>query len=159
MRHLLIPLLSAIGLATPARPDDVSDLRDRALKAAAKDPADIQKFKRFTLKAKGTSRQTAESIAATFDLVAVYPGKLKATWQFGPGGNRQSQTDCGSDDRGWRQTSGFPPADLPGEELNDFRTDAHAVFASTLLVLTEPDSRLSAGWLSAWGGPAQYGRR
>src|SRR5262249_7786251 len=35
--------------------------------------------------------------------------------------------------------------DLSVEELNDFRTDVYGVFASNLLTLTEPETKLSLG--------------
>jgi hypothetical protein len=145
MPRLLLALPLALVLPTAARPDEAADLKDRVLKAAARDPAGIQKFKLFTLKAKGKSRVTGTETPADFDLAAVYPGKLKATWEFGAGAGKQFVTMCASDDRGWRQGTNFPPTDLSVEELNDFRSDAYGLFASTLLPLTEKETKVSLG--------------
>jgi hypothetical protein len=130
-------------LAIGARADDATELRDRVLKAAAKNPADIQKFKAFKMKAKGISKLSAEPQPANFELVAIYPGKLKGTWEFGGGENKQFVSIAASNDTGWRHGKDFPPADLSVEELNDFRSDMFGVFTSTLLTLTETDVKLT----------------
>jgi hypothetical protein len=159
MRRLLLALPVALLLPAPARPDEVTELRDRVLHAAAQAPADINKFKLFRMKAKGTSKLSAEPTAATFDLAAVYPGKLKATWEFGGGENKQFVTVCGSDDKGWRHGTNFPATDLTLEELNDFRTDVYGVFCSTLLTLTEPDTKLALTGHSKVGSDPVIGLR
>ena len=151
MRRFLFALSFAVALPAPARPDEVSELRDRVLRAAARDPADIQKFKLYTMRAKGTSKVSPEPVAATFDLAVVYPGKLKATWEFGGGENKQFVTVCASDDKGWRLGTNFPPTDLTVDQLNDFRTDVYGVFCSTLVALTEPDTRVSLSGRSKVG--------
>ena len=151
MRQLLLALPLALALPTAVRADEAADLRDRVLKAAAKDPAEIQKFKIFTLKAKGTSRVTGAALPANFELVAVYPSKLKATWEFGEGAGKNFVTIAAADDRGWRRGSNFPVADLSAEELNDFRSDVYAVFASTLLTLTEKETKVTLGERSKVG--------
>lgn len=152
MRRLLLALPFALVFPVAARSDEASDLRDRVLKAAAKEPADLQKFKLFTLKAKGTSRVAGgKPVPTAFDVVAVYPGKLKATLDVGEGANRYVVTRCASDDRGWTRGNNFPPIDLATEDLNDFRSDAYAVFASTLLTLTEKETTVSMGERSKVG--------
>lgn len=151
MRHLLLALPLALVLPTAARPDEAADLRDRVLKAAAGDPADIQKFKLYTLQARGTSKVTGEALPANFELVAVYPSKLKAAWEFGEGAGKNLVTICAADDRGWRRGNNFPVADLSAEELNDFRSDVYAVFASTLLTLTEKETKVTLGERSKVG--------
>jgi hypothetical protein len=155
MRRLLLAIPFALVLPAAARPDEASDLRDRVLKAAAKEPADIQKFKLFTLRARGTSRVGGvDPVPTAFEVVAVYPGKLKATWEVGEGANKQVVTRCASDDRGWTRGNTFPSADLPAEELNDLRNDAYAVFASTLVTLTEKETTVSLGERSKVGPDA-----
>jgi hypothetical protein len=151
MRRLLLALPFALALPAAARPDEVSDLRDRVLKAAAKDPADINKFKGFVLKAKGTARPNEEAVSATLELVAVYPGKVKMTWGFTSGEMKHVHTDCASDDKGWRQATNIPTMDLSVEELNDLRTDVYGVFCWTLLALTEPETKLALGGRSKVG--------
>jgi hypothetical protein len=155
--RLVLALPFAFLVTASARPDEVTELRDRVLHAAAKDPADIQKFKIYTMKAKGTSRLSAEPTAATFDLAVVYPSKLKGTWEFGGSQNKHSVTICASDDKGWRVGSNFPITDLSIEELNDFRTDVYGVFSSTLLTLTEPETKLSLAGRSKVGGDSVVG--
>jgi hypothetical protein len=155
-RPCLVPLFVLLVPAA-ARPDDVTDLRDLVLKAAAKDPADIQKFKAFTLKAKGTSLLGPEPAAGSFELVAVYPGKLKVSWVFGSGDAKTAVSVCASDDKGWRSQTGVATRDMTVEELNDLRTDTYGVFASTLLALTEPETKLSAGGQSKVGGDPVVG--
>lgn len=156
MPRSLPALAVLLVLAAIGRTDEATELRDRVLKAAAKDPADIQKFKMFTLKAKGVSRVNSEATPATFELTAVYPSKLKATWEFS-GDTKTAVTICGSDDRGWRKAAGFDAGDLPSEELNDFRNDTYGVFASTLIVLTGPETKLTLGPKSKVGGDAVVG--
>jgi hypothetical protein len=149
--RLVLALPFAFLVTTSARSDEVTELRDRVLHAAAKDPADIQKFKLFRLKAKGTSKMSAEPTEATFELTAVYPGKVKSTWEFGGAENRKFVTDCAADDRGWRKGSDFPAIDVSVEELNDYRTDVYAVFSSTLITLTEPETKVSLAGRSKVG--------
>jgi hypothetical protein len=155
--RLLLALPLALLVTASARPDEVTELRDRVLHAAAKDPADIQKFKIYTMKAKGTSKLSAEPTAAVFDLTVVYPSKLKGTWEFGGSQNKQSVTICASDDKGWRVGTNFPITDLSVEELNDFRTDVYGVFSSTLLTLTEPETKLSLAGRSKIGADSVVG--
>ena len=157
MARLCLTLLLALIAAPAARPDEVTDLRDRVLKAAARDPAAIQKFKGFALKAKGTSLLGPEPAAGSFELVAVYPGKLKVSWAFGTGDARTAVSVCASDDKGWRSQSGAPTRDMTVEELNDLRTDTYGVFASTLLTLTEPETKLSLGGRSKVDGEPVVG--
>jgi hypothetical protein len=157
MPRLLLTLLFLLAVPAVAHPDEVTDLRDRVLKAAAKDPADVQKFKAFTLKAKGTSLLGPEPAVGTFELVAVYPGKLKVSWAFGSGDTKTAVSVCANDDKGWRSQSGAPARDMTIEELNDLRTDTYGVFASTLLTLTEPETKLAPGGRSKVGGAPVVG--
>jgi hypothetical protein len=144
MRRLLLTLPIALIAPAAARPDEAADLKDRVVKAAAKDPADLKKFAVHTLRAKGVSKLAPEPLAATFELIAVYPGQMKATWEFGAGPMKNFVTLCGTDDRGWRRGSAFPTMDLTLEEVNDFRADAYAIWAATLLTLDDRDTKLSA---------------
>jgi hypothetical protein len=153
MRQTLFAITVAVLVPTTARTDEAGDLKDRVLKAAAKDPADIQKFKLYTLKAKGTSRVPGDDrpVPTGFELIAVYPGKLKVTWKVGEGALRHEVTRCASDDRGWQSGNSFPTSDLSTEDLNDFRTDMHGVFCSTLLALTEKETQVTLGERSKVG--------
>jgi hypothetical protein len=158
MRHLLFALSLAIALPAAARPDEVSDLKDKALKAAAKDPADLKKFRSHTLKARGISRLSPEPTAATFELAAVWPGQFRATWEFGPpGGAKNGITLIASDDKGWEKQIGLATADLSVEKLNDLRSDAYAYWVSTLTTLNDAETRLSAGGTSKVGDDAVVG--
>jgi len=157
MRRFLLALPLTLLAVSPARPDEVTELRDRVLQAVAKDPAEIQKFKIYTMKAKGISKLSAEPTEATFELAAVYPSKLKGTWEFGGGANKKFVTICAADDKGWRHGTDFPVADLTIEELNDFRTDVYGVFSSTLLTLTEPETKLSLAGRSKVGTDSVVG--
>jgi len=159
MPRLRLPVLLVLIAPAAARPDEVTDLRDRVLKAAAKDPADIQKFKAFALKAKGTSLLGPEPAPGSFELVAVYPGKLKVSWVFETGDGKTAVSVCAADDKGWRSQTGAPTRDMTVEELNDLRTDTYGVFASTLLALTEPETKLSLAGRSKLGGDPVVGLR
>lgn len=153
----LLALPVALALPVLGQADEVADLKDRALKAAAKDPADIQKFKMFVLKAKGKASPRGVPEDASLDLFAVYPGKVKATWEFMGSGSKHFHTVCGRDDTGWRRASNIPVMDLSVEEVNDFRSDVYAVFSSTLLTLTEPETKVSPGERAKVGGDPVIG--
>lgn len=140
----LPPVFTLVLLVPAARADDVTDLRDRVLKAQAPDPADIKKFRNFTMKAKGVSKLAPEPLPGTFEMAATYPGHMRLTWEFGKEGAKSSVTLCGTDDRGWKKGSNFPLADMTVEEVNDFRADAYAIWVSTLITLEDRDNRLSA---------------
>jgi hypothetical protein len=155
MRRLL-PTIPLILLATgPTLADEATDLRDKALAAAAKDPADLKKFQIYTLKAKGKSHLTGEPLDARFDLAAVWPGRVRTTWEFGGGANKQTATKCAVDDQGWQLAPGLAPTELTPEEQSDFRTDAYAVvFTSTLLTLSDAKNTLTpAGRSKVSGDP------
>src|SRR5262245_7428812 len=156
MRRLL-PLLLSLLIPTAACPDEATDLRDKALAAAAKNPADLKKFKMYTLKAKGTSRLSAEPVDAAFDLVAVWPSRMRATWEFDSGANTKTATMCGVDDQGWQRATGLAPTDLTPDELTDFRADAYAVFTSTLLTLSEAGNTLTLAGRSKVNGDPLVG--
>ena len=157
MRRLLAALSLAVFLSNTANADDVTDLRDRVLKAAAKDPKDIEKFKLFTQKCKGTSRPGPEPVPATVTRTGVYPDKLREEWELGEGPGRAGLIVCVAGDVGWRKPKDEPSFDLPVDELNELRADAYAVWASTLITLTEPDTKLSAGGTSKVGADTVLG--
>jgi len=155
-RHALTLLL--ILVTTPyTRADEATDLRDKALAAAAKDPAALKKFRVHTIKAKGTSRLTPEPVNATFDMAAEWPGKLRASWEFGAGANKNTATICAFDDQGWRTATNIPLGDLTPEELTDFRADVYAVFMSTLFPLAEDGNTLTLAGRSKVNGDAVIG--
>jgi hypothetical protein len=142
MPRLLLVCFVVLFSTIYARADDATDLRDRAMKAHAKDPADLKKFRTHTLKAKGESRLTPEPAPATFELAAVWPGQLRARWEFGTGAMKNTLTLCGSDDRGWKAGS-FPTVEMNIEEMNDFKSDAYALWVSTLSTLSDAETKLA----------------
>ncbi|HKB02206.1 MAG TPA: hypothetical protein VKD90_08305 [Gemmataceae bacterium] len=144
MRSLFFVLPLTLLAAAAVRADEATDLRDRVIKAHAKDPADLKKFKVHTVKAKGEFRPGSDAVAATFEMAAVYPGRMKLTWEFGTGATKTSATLCGTDDQGWRKGSNFAAMDLAVEEVNDFRADAYAIWVATLITLDDKETRLSA---------------
>lgn len=144
MRRLLLPLSLALVLPAAARPDEASDLKDKALKAAAKDPADMAKVRVHTLKAKGVSKLGPEPVPATWEIQAAWPGQMRLTWEFGLGAARNAVTLVASDDRGWRRVAGTPAADLSVEELNDLRAGCYAIWVGTLTTLNDPETKLAA---------------
>jgi hypothetical protein len=143
MRRLFVILPIALLAPAPARPDDATDLRDRVVKAIAKDPADLKKLRVHTVKAKGEFKTGSTVLPATFEMAAVYPGHMRLTWEFGDGPTKSSVTLCGADDRGWKRGTAFPPTDMTVEEVNDFRSDAYAIWVATLTTLEERDNKLS----------------
>jgi hypothetical protein len=143
MRRLLL-ILPLTLLVPAARADDVTDLRDRVLKAQAKDPADLKKFRTFRMKAKGVSKLAPEPLPGTFEMAAVYPSHMRLTWEFGTGPMKNSVTLCGADDRGWKAVPAFQPTEMSVEEVNDFRADAYAIWVSTLVTLDDRNNKLSA---------------
>jgi hypothetical protein len=157
MRYPLLALPIALLWPAAARPDEATDLRDRAVQAAAKDPADLQKFRIHTIKAKGISKLTPEPVPAAFELAAVYPGQLKATWEFGTGATKNSVTVCASNDQGWKRVGSLPAADMGLEDLNDLRADAYAIWVATLMPLTDPQTKLAAVGRSKVGNDAVVG--
>lgn len=159
MRYLLPALAVALVLPAASRADAVSDLKDKALKAVAKDPADLKKIRTHTLKAKGLSKLNAEPAPATLEIMASWPGQLRATWEFAAGTAKNGITLCGSDDKGWRRPVGAPAIDLSVEELNDFRSDAYAYWVSTLTTLNDVETRLSAGGTAKVGDKPVIGLR
>jgi hypothetical protein len=142
MSRLLLVLVVALISNASIRADDATELRDRAIKAHAKDPADIKKFRVHTIKAKGESRLAPDPVPATFELAAVWPGKMRVSWEFGTGAMKNVVTLCGSDDRGWKAGS-FPTTEMTIEEMNDFRSDAYAVWVSTLSTLSDAETKLA----------------
>jgi len=143
MRSLVLIVAIAVLCPTAAFSDDVSDLRDRVLKAVAKDPADLKKLKTHTLKAKGISRIGPEPSPATFEMSAVWPGQVRLQWEFGVGANKNTLIVAGTDDRGWKKISDMKAIDLSVEEFNDFRSDTYAIWVSTLSTLSDVDSKLA----------------
>lgn len=143
MRRLLLVLPFVLVIPAVARPDEVADLRDRALKAFAKDPADIKKIRVHTLKAKGITKLGGEPSPATYEESAVWPGHVRFFWEFGTGSSKNNITIAGIDDRAWRKVGTAGVADLGPEELNDFRADAYAMWVSTLSTMSDAESKLT----------------
>jgi len=143
MRWLLLVLSFAFLHVTLARSDEATDLRDRAIKACAKEPADLKKLKIHTLKAKGISRIGPEPAPATFELAAVWPSQVRLSWEFGVGAAKNVLTIVGTDDRGWKKIGDMKATELNVEDLNDFRADAYAIWVSTLSTLNDADSKLA----------------
>jgi hypothetical protein len=157
MRRLFFVLPFTLLAPAPARPDEATDLRDRVIKAHAKDPADLKKFRVHTVKAKGDFKGGSEPVAATFEMAAVYPGRMKLTWEFGTGAMKNVATLCGTDDQGWRTGSNFAAANLTVEEVNDFRADAYAIWVATLITLDDKDTKLSPAGRIRVGSSAVVG--
>ena len=156
MRPPFLALSFALLLPAIALPDEATDLRDKALAAAAKDPADLKKFRVHTLKCKAVSHLIA-GLEGTFELAAEWPGKLRATWDMGSGPTRNAVTDCCLDDQGWRQGTNIPLSDLSLEDLNDMRANTYAVFAATLLTISDAETKLAPAGRSKVGGDAVVG--
>lgn len=153
----LLALPVALAVTVLAQADEADDLKDRVLKAAAKDPANLQKFRMFVMKAKGTASPRGKDEPASLEFLAVYPGKLKATWEFAGDSSKYFHTICARDDVAWRQASNVPVTELSVDEVNDFRSDVYAVFSSTLLTLTEPETKVSPGGRAKVGGDPVVG--
>jgi len=144
MRAIFLALPLAIFFSATAGADEVSDLRDRVLKAYAKDPADIKKIRVHTLRAKGFSTFGDQPVPVTVELAASWPGHLKAVSEFGVGANKRIITMCGADDRGWKKFNADAAFELSADEVADFRGDAYGIWVSTLTTLNDADSKLSA---------------
>jgi len=144
MRRLLLILPFALALAPVIRADEASDILDRALKAHAKDPADLKKFRVHTMKAKGLSKHGPKPEAATWEVAAVWPGEMRLTWEFGVGDRKSTYTVAMSGDRGWIGGPGSPAEDLGIEKFNDVRTDAYALWVATLTTLKDAETKLAA---------------
>src|SRR5262249_30927097 len=143
MRRILLVLPVILAAPLAARGDDAADLRDRVIKAHAKDPEDLKKLRTYTLKAKGVSKINPDPQPATHEIVAVWPGKMRAIWEFGTGPAKNSLTLCVSDDRGWKRLTTAGTFDLTVEELNDFRADAYAFWVGTLTTLSDPETTIT----------------
>src|SRR5262245_36448185 len=143
MRRLLLVLPVVLAAPLAARGDEATNLRDQVIKAHTKDPADLKKLRTYTLKAKGVSRINPDPQPATHEIIAAWPGKMRATWEFGSGPGKNSLTLCVSDDRGWKRITGAGTFDFTIEELNDFRADAYAFWVSTLAPLSDPETTLT----------------
>lgn len=142
MRRLLLAL-SVVSLPAVAAGGEAEDLRDRVLRAAAKDPADLKKLRTHTLKAKGVKKGVPTPIAGTHEMMGVWPGKTRMSWEFGAGDMKSAITLCAADDRGWKSAVQVPPMDMNLEELNDYRADAYAIWMTTLMPLGDPANRLA----------------
>jgi hypothetical protein len=68
---------------------------------------------------------------------------MRLTWEFGTGEKKRTFTVVMAGDRGWRTGVGMPTEDLGIEVLNDVRTDAYAIWVSTLTTLKDPESKLA----------------
>jgi hypothetical protein len=143
MRRLTITLSIVLVTAAFVSADEATDLRDRALKAFAKDPADVKKMRMHTLKGKGVFKNGAETASVTFQASAVWPGQVRFYWDFVTGSTTNSILIIGNDDRGWRKIGSGGVAELNIEEQNDLRADSYAMWVSTLSTLSDADSKLS----------------
>ena len=157
MCRLLLVLTIPVWLAAPARSAEATDLRDRALRAAAKDPADLKKFRVHTVRAKGESRVTGRPLPASFDLALEYPSRIRGTWEFDIPGGKNVLTVGATEAMGWKRLGPGPVHDMGLEELNDLRTDTYALWLSTLMTLNDPGVRLAAAGKSRVGGDAVAG--
>jgi hypothetical protein len=143
MRRLILALLVAPLVGSIARGDEAADLCDRVLKAHAKDPADLKKFRVHTMKAKGISRARGDEAQATCEIFAVWPGQMRLTWEWGTGDKKTSFTVITTGDRGWQAGTGMPSEELRLEMLNDVRTDIYAIWVATLTTLKDAETRLA----------------
>lgn len=155
-RHLVIVAVACLYPAI-ARPDEATELRDRALKACAKDPADLKKLRVHTLKAKGISHAGTDPSPAEHEMSAVWPGQIRLRWDFGVGASKTTVTVGGSDDRGWRKVGDTKAVDLSIEELNDFRADTYAIWVATLSTLNDVDNKLTVASPSKVNGEVVLG--
>lgn len=157
MRRLLFVLSFALLMPAIARPDQASELRDRVLKAFAKDPTDIKKMRVHILKAKGTAFFQSAIRPATQEIYAVWPGSMRINWEFIVGDQKVSKIQVASDDKGWRKESDVGITELDIERLNDLRADAYAMWTATLSTLNEEQIKLSMAPASKVGETAVVG--
>jgi hypothetical protein len=145
MCRLLVVLLFALIVVAVARADEATDLRDRAIKAQAKDPADLKKFRVHTFKAKGVSKlkDPDHPEPATWDVAAAWPANIRLTWELGDTDKKTRFTLISTGDRGWQSGTNNPTQELMLEVLNDVRTDAYAIWVSTLTTLTDAETTLT----------------
>ncbi len=139
-----IAISIALVLCTSLRADDATDLRDKVLKAQAKEPSDLKKIKIHVVKASGENRSVRPNVPATYEQIGIWPGRFKTAWEFGTGETKISKTLCAIDDRGWQVATNLPPADMSIEELNDYRSDVYALWVGTLITLNDVASKLAA---------------
>jgi hypothetical protein len=157
MRRLFLVLPLVFIFNSVVRADEVTDLRDRALKAFAKDPFDSKKMHVHTLKAKGTMKIGNDPLPATFEESAVWPGQVRFSWEWGTGSTKNSVTMGGADDRGWRKIGTAAAMDLGIEEQNDLRADAYAMWVATLSTLSDTDSKLAVATPTKINGDPAFG--
>jgi hypothetical protein len=157
MRRLFLVLPIVFILNAVVRADEVTDLRDRALKAFAKDPTDIKKMRVHTLKAKGTMKIGNEPMPATFEQSAVWPGQVRFFWEWGTGAAKNSVTIAGANDGGWRRIGTGPAMDMSIEEKNDLRADAYAMWVATLSTLSDTDTKLAVATPIKINGDPAFG--
>src|SRR5207302_8644209 len=100
MRRLLLIVSIALVVPAVARPDQATELRDRVLKAFAKDQADIKKMRVHISKAKGTAFYQAADRPATQEIYAVWPGSWRINWDFIVGDKKISKVQIASDYKG-----------------------------------------------------------
>jgi hypothetical protein len=151
MRRLTLALLIAPFIVSVACGDEAADLCDRVLKAHAKDPADLKKFRVHTMKAKGISRARGDEAQATCEIFAVWPGQMRLTWEWGTGDKKTSFIVIATGDRGWQAGTGMLSEELKLEMLNDVRTDIYAIWVATLTTLKDAETKLSLAGRSKVG--------
>jgi hypothetical protein len=144
-------------LPAAARADEATDLRDKAIKAVAKDPGDLKKLRTHTIKATGISKLGPDAAPATWELAVSWPGQLKGTWEFGSGTMKSGITLCESDDKGWRKPLNGPAVEIAVEELNDLRADAYALWVATLTTLNDSETKLATAGRAKVGNDAVVG--
>jgi hypothetical protein len=141
MRRLLLAM-AVVGLPAVAAGGEAEDLRDRVLKAVAKNPADVSKLRTFTLKATGTNKAGTAGMPSVMDMTASWPGKMMVRWENESGAGKNVSTQCVTDDRGWQQGSTIPLSDMSIAAVNDFRADAYARWVGMLGTLNDPGLQL-----------------
>jgi hypothetical protein len=157
MRRLLLVLPIVFILNAIVRADEATDLRDRALKAFARDPADIKKMRIHTLKAEGVMNLGPDKTPATFEQSAVWPGHVRFFWEWGTGTAKNSIAIGGIDDSAWRKIGPAAAMDLQFDDINDVRADAYAMWVATLSTLSEADSKLTVATPTKINGDPAFG--
>ena len=140
MRVVYIAFLFAIASGHMARADDATDLRDRALKAHFQNPNDIKKYRTVSISATGTVRSELEPTPATWEVQAIWPRKMRASYSFGGAGTKNIVTMTATDDRGWIQRGNLAAADFSLEQITDYWGDAYAIWVATVTTLMSPQT-------------------
>lgn len=143
MRVIYLAFLCAIACVPAARGDEATDLRDRAMKAHFQNPSDIKKYRTVSISAKGTVRSDPEPTPATWEVQAVWPRKMRATYSFGGAATKNVVTMTATDDRGWIQRGNLAATDFSIEQITDYWGDAYAIWVATVTTLGDAENKLS----------------